>query len=67
MDEIRALQEELRRAQQSGSAARLSERNCVQLIMKLQELGLLQVNELGKCWWGVFVVSLCDVSLTHPA
>ncbi len=31
MDEIKRLQEELQRAQQSGSLARLSERNCIQV------------------------------------
>jgi hypothetical protein len=43
MDEIRALQAELQRAQQSGSISRLSERNCIQLVMKLKELKLIEV------------------------
>ena len=49
MDEIRALQEELRRAQQSGAVSRLSERNCVQLIMKLQEMKLVDVRLCVSC------------------
>ena len=56
MDEIRALQEELRRAQQSGSVARMSERNCVQLVMKLKEMGLLEESDPFFRDCGVFVV-----------
>jgi hypothetical protein len=43
MDEIRRLQEELQKAQQSGSINRLSERNCIELIMKLKEMNLVEV------------------------
>eukprot|EP00040_Diaphanoeca_grandis_P030010 m.176742 g.176742 ORF g.176742 m.176742 type:complete len:750 (+) comp31855_c1_seq4:74-2323(+) len=43
MDEIKALQEEFARAQMSGSASKLSERNCIQIIQKLQELSLIDL------------------------
>eukprot|EP00053_Salpingoeca_punica_P013503 m.122155 g.122155 ORF g.122155 m.122155 type:complete len:774 (-) comp16218_c1_seq2:130-2451(-) len=43
MDDIRALQEELQRAQRSGSLVRLSERNCVQLVQKLLDMGLIEL------------------------
>jgi hypothetical protein len=43
MDEIRQLQEELERAQSSGSIAKLSERNCVQVVMKLLELKKIEL------------------------
>jgi len=43
MDEILALQDQLRKLQQQSSHNRLSERNCVELIMRLVELGKLTV------------------------
>lgn len=43
MDEIRALQQELEKAQSSGSLNRLAERNCVQIVMKLMELKMIDL------------------------
>lgn len=43
MEEILALQQQLADAQASGSAARLSERNCIELVMKLQSLSLVDL------------------------
>ena len=41
--EIEALQNELEEVQKESTATRLSERNCVELIMKLKELNLIKV------------------------
>jgi len=43
MDEIKALQEEFARAQMSGSMAKLSERNCVEVIMMLQKFDMIDL------------------------
>lgn len=50
MDEILALQRELAAAQETSSLSRLSERNCVELVMKLQELSLVDLifSRTGK-------------------
>ena len=72
MDEIRRLQEELQRAQQSGSLHRLSERNCIQLIIKLKEMNLIDVgggeeSTNGKCMLAgcaLFIVPL-HVPILH--
>ena len=42
--EIEALQNELEEVQKESTATRLSERNCVELIMKLKELNLIKVH-----------------------
>ena len=42
--EIEALQNELEEVQKESTATRLSERNCVELIMKLKELNLIKVD-----------------------
>lgn len=41
MDEIRRLQEAFRQAQAVSSSNRLSERNCVEIVNKIKQLGLL--------------------------
>jgi len=41
--EIEALQNELEQVQQENVASRLSDRNCVELVMKLKSLGLVQL------------------------
>eukprot|EP00041_Stephanoeca_diplocostata_P022683 m.543382 g.543382 ORF g.543382 m.543382 type:complete len:760 (-) comp22127_c0_seq1:216-2495(-) len=43
MDEIKRLQDEFAKAQMSGSMAKLSERNCIQIIQKLQELNMIDL------------------------
>lgn len=43
MEEVKRLQQEFAAAQASGSASKLSERNCIQILMKLQELGKLDL------------------------
>eukprot|EP01135_Chromosphaera_perkinsii_P004931 Nk52_evm36s304 gene=Nk52_evmTU36s304 len=43
MDEIRKLQAEFQAAQLEGSALKLSDRNCIELITKLKELGLIRL------------------------
>lgn len=43
MDEILALQQQLAAAQRSTTSQRLSERNCVELVMKLQSLNLIEL------------------------
>ena len=42
--EIEALQNELEEVQKESTATRLSERNCVELIMKLKELNLIKAH-----------------------
>ena len=42
-EEIRRLAADFQRAQQAGAAQRLSERNCVELVSKLLQLGLLEI------------------------
>ena len=41
--EIRLLQADLQRVQSSSTAHKLSERNCVEIVSKLIEMGLLEV------------------------
>lgn len=43
MDEILELQRQLAEAQLGSTASRLSERNCVELVMKLQSLNLIDL------------------------
>ena len=43
MDEILQLQRQLAEAQAGSSSSRLSERNCVELVMKLQSLKLVDL------------------------
>lgn len=43
MDEIRALQQELAAIQQTSVTQRLSDRNCIELVMKLQSLKLVDL------------------------
>ena len=43
MDEILALQQQLAAAQQTNITHKLSDRNCVELVMKLQELNLIKL------------------------
>ena len=43
MDEIRKLQAEFQAAQMGGSALRLSDRNCIELITKLKKLKLIRL------------------------
>ena len=42
-DEIRRLASDLQRAQLSGSIQRLSERNCIEIVAKLVQSGLVEV------------------------
>lgn len=43
MDDILELQRQLAEAQQASSSKMLSDRNCVELVMKLQALNLIDV------------------------
>ncbi|KAI0565560.1 E3 UFM1-protein ligase 1 [Gracilaria domingensis] len=43
MDEILELQHQLQAAQQTSSSQKLSERNCIELVMKLQSLNLVDL------------------------
>ena len=42
-EEIRRLAADLQRAQLSGSAQRLSERNCIEIVSRLVQAGLVEV------------------------
>ncbi len=42
-DEIRRLAADLQRAQLSGAAQKLSERNCIEIVSRLIEAGLVEV------------------------
>ena len=44
-DEIRRLAADLQRAQLSGSIQKLSERNCVEIVSRLCDLGLVEVGK----------------------
>ena len=43
-DEIRRLAADLQRAQLSGAVQKLSERNCVEIVSRLCDLGLVEVS-----------------------
>ena len=43
-DEIRRLAADLQRAQLSGAVQKLSERNCVEIVSRLSDLGLIEVG-----------------------
>ena len=43
-DEIRRLAADLQRAQLSGAVQKLSERNCVEIVSRLCDLGLVEVR-----------------------
>ena len=43
-DEIRRLAADLQRAQLSGAVQKLSERNCVEIVSRLSDLGLVEVG-----------------------
>ena len=45
-DEIRRLAADLQRAQLSGAVQKLSERNCVEIVSRLCDLGLVEVGTL---------------------
>lgn len=42
MEEVRRLQEALRQVQKASAPQRLSERNCVEIVSKLKQLGLVK-------------------------
>ena len=50
--EIEALQNELEQVQQENVSSRLSDRNCVELVLKLKALGLVELINTtnGKCY-----------------
>jgi hypothetical protein len=61
MDEIAALQAKLQEVQLQSTAHRFSERNCVELILKLVEKGEIDVLcHLGRCY---STGSVCRLSL----